>query len=303
MKRHLIGIFLFTAIVAASTALLSIGTSKNPQKTKHFTHLETVVSLDESKEKPPKDDFIPEFFDLPNFDEIDNYQERQNYKIKLISVKEFFLSKYSAPIFNKSELIIKGTENWLAYIENDGKTFLKTTKIKTKHEPEIERIIDEPQYRLIHDQPQTPVFLIKGSKHIKQGKVTSLFNSYSSDVEHENLSLGYKRVFNLNGNEYVLRVASGLRKDGTKVNVLILENNGTQQIVTFNDYYNDRNALYDTIGDLLWVGDLDNDNKLDLYISDFKFEKGGFGGSLYLSTEADSGKLVKEAAYFEGGGC
>ena len=50
------------------------------------------------------------------------------------------------------------------------------------------------------------------------------------------------------------------------------------------------------------MGDLDNDGKLDLYFDEFN-EKGYFGVSLYLSSEAEKGKLVKVVATFGTAGC
>lgn len=254
------------------------------------------------------DDFNPEFTDLPNFDEIvgkeDKYEVSQNSEIKIISTREFFHQEHKGVILSKTDLTAKNGERWLAFYDGNDHAYLNPVRVRVHYEPEIKGIIDEPYYRLTYASSKLPIFLIKGTKNVKEGKVESIFNSYEhNDWFQEDLKLGYERIFELNSSKYTLRVASGLRKDGGKVNVLVLEALGFQQIVSLNEYYNEPNSLYDTIGDLLWVGDLDGDNKLDLYISDFNYEKGGFGGSLYLSSEAQDGKLVGLAAHFRGGGC
>jgi len=117
------------------------------------------------------------------------------------------------------------------------------------------------------------------------------------------MTIGYSEKFWLKDEEYTLRVAPGMTRNGTEANVLILETGETNQIVTFNSHFEDKNTKYDTIGDLLWVGDLDGDGKLDFYFSDFGYEKGGFGSNLFLSSAAERGQLIKLVASFGIAGC
>lgn len=108
------------------------------------------------------------------------------------------------------------------------------------------------------------------------------------------METGYKHDFNLNESWYTLRVATAVDNRGSKIAALVLEHEDKSQIVTVN---------YDgIIGNLLWIGDLDNDGKIDLYIDQFN-EKGYNGVGLYLSTHAAPGKMVNLAATFGTAGC
>jgi hypothetical protein len=159
--------------------------------------------------------------------------------------------------------------------------------------------------RLAFGRKQKPVFIFRGIDDAQPGRVTSLYHRPSADeIALRNLpikamEIGYREQFYLGGNTYLLRVALGELKDGTKANVLVMESNGISQIVTYNPHY----VSSDIIGDLLWVGDLDRDGKLDLYFDDYGYEKGSFGSNLYLSSQAEPGKLVKLAASFGTAGC
>ncbi|MBX3288593.1 MAG: hypothetical protein KF855_04540 [Acidobacteria bacterium] len=316
MKKLLTGFIVFIAAFAVGYMFvpeLVTGSLKRPLHLERPSPeiLELVQVIPETvvqTKTAHTDDFNPEFTDLPNFDEIigkeDKHEISENSKIKIISTREFFRQDYAGVVLSGTDLTAKSGEKWLAFFDENDSAYIKTAKVRVEYEPEIEGLIDERYYRLTYGSIKLPIFLIKGTKHVREGKVESRFSTYELDEWYrENLKLGYRRVFELNGSKYTLRVAAGLQKNGGKVNVLVLETLGFQQIVSFNEYYNEPNSLYDTIGDLLWAGDLDGDNKLDLYISDFNYEKGGFGGSLYLSSEAQDGKLVGLAAHFRGGGC
>ena len=147
---------------------------------------------------------------------------------------------------------------------------------------------------------------LKGIQGLKAGPVKTLFiqDSYFGDedaeIANEELSNDYRRKFSLNEHSYVLRTSRGLTKDGHKVAILVLESNGIVQVIKQTRHFptDDR----DIFGSLLWVGDLNNDGRLDLYLDEFN-EIGAFSGELYLSSEAELGKLVNLVALFGTAGC
>lgn len=244
-------------------------------------------------------DFEPEFRRLPNFGDIE-YTESDT---DLVDVFE------TESIYRKSEVIVKPGETWLGLFEHDGQFSIESTKPMVRPAPPGQGYEDENSVRLAFNQNRIPIFILRGSKSLKPGTVASLYHRPSSDeISKRNLpiksmTIGYKEHFFLNNSEYILRVAPGMTLDGTEANVLILETGATSQIVTYNRHFEDKNTKYDDIGNLLWVGDLDGDGKLDLYFSDFDYEKGGFGSNLFLSSEAKNEKLVEQVASFGTMGC
>ncbi len=246
------------------------------------------------------DDFVPEFVDLPNFGEGD--EQAVPSGSKLIDIAEFQSPDEQWPSYSRSELPVESGETWLGLYASKGELQLASTKLTRSPREGYVGAGDEPYDWLKYERKGELIFLVNGVPELKPGNVTTLFSREASD-KSDSLEGGYKRTFRLGVNSYVLRVTTGLQRDGGKVNVLILESGGKSQIVTFNLYYKDHNTLYNIIGDLIWAGDIDGDGKLDLYFSDYNFEKGGFGSNFYLSRQAADGKLVRRVAVFGSVGC
>ena len=154
-----------------------------------------------------------------------------------------------------------------------------------------------------------PIFLVKNLSTLRPRLVTTLFSnsdanpSDESEANRKELKVGYSEKFSLFDTEHVVRVVLGSTVDGTPVNVLVMESGDTSQVLTYNLNYEDSTTLYNSVGEMLFVGDLDDDRKLDLYISDFGFEKGGFGSQLFLSSEAMTNQLVQLSGMFGTAGC
>jgi hypothetical protein len=248
------------------------------------------------------DDFDPEFTDLTDFVDL-NLPEPSRLDFKLIDILMF------GNEFSKDELPAKNGETWLALFEENGRMELRPTKIRVTVDRTSNKQLNGDNFKVTNDRSIEPVFMIRGSKSLKPGRINSLFlGSKWEEIENgkgepETMSVGYRREFDLHGNVFVLRVTNGLTRSGEKVNVLVLESNNVQQIVTYNEYFKDAFSNYNMIGDLIWAGDLDRDGRLDIYFSNFGYEKGGFGSTLYLSSKAKKGQLVGIAATFFGGGC
>lgn len=241
------------------------------------------------------DDFVPEFCDLPSYEDIAYPEDTNN----LIDVFE------TGAIYRESEVIAKTGEKWLTLFERNGKYSLVTSKTKIVKKQTISFPGDEYDVQLFFDRPGTPVFAVRNMKALKPGSITTLYHRPSwEEIDRRNLPIeamktGYKREFNLNEKWYTLRVSQALSKNGTPTGILVLENDGVSQVIAENYH---EPGYGEIIGDLLWVGDLDNDGKLDLYFDEFN-EKGYFGVGLYLSSSAQPGKLVKLVATFSTAGC
>ncbi len=256
--------------------------------------------------RPPViDDFVPEFRDLPTFDEMAATKENSGRVArKLIDISEFKSPDETWPSYSRTELEAKSGENWLGLYESGGKVSLAETKVRRSPRHGYIGPGDELYDWLHYERKGQLLFIVKGIGELKPSNVATIFlRTRTKNSETESLDVGYRRIFNFAGREYVLRVTTGIQRDDERVNVLVLESGGTSQIVTVNRYYKDQYTLYNSIGELLWVGDMDGDGKLDLYFSDFGFEKGGFGSNLYLSSPAKDGNLVERVAGFNSAGC
>lgn len=254
----------------------------------------TEIVKETQTESKEEDIFKPEIFGLEDFSD----QEILEHKMKLLDLVE------TGNNFYKDEAVAKSGETWLGVFEKDGQYIFRHTKLKVVPETRKDYGWDDSVIIKIKDKTK-PMFLLKNAGNIGKGEIKTLFRSkpYLESNENDRKSVVLDRDFNkefrLGDEKYILKVKFGLTKSNDKVSVLILEHNQTSQIVTYNTFF----EKGDYIGDLLWVGDLDNDGKLDFYLSDYGFEKGGIGLSLFLSSKAGKGKLVKEAAHFGGSGC
>ncbi|MDM7921671.1 MAG: hypothetical protein QUS14_05175 [Pyrinomonadaceae bacterium] len=237
---------------------------------------------------------------MPTFDEIMETRTREGGK--LIEVAKFLYSDKPWPSYSRNDLDVQDGEMWLGLYSAKGKLrFIETRLTRSAREGFIGPG-DQPEDWLKFEKKGDLLLLTKGIAGLKPGGVTTLFRKNVS-FDSVYLEHGFRRTFELAGVEYTLRVTTGLQRDGGKVNVLVLESAGKSQIVAFNLYYKDHNTLYNSIGELLWVGDMDNDGRLDLYFSDYGYEKGGFGSNLFLSSPTKEENLVERVAGFGSAGC
>ena len=208
-------------------------------------------------------------------------------------------------IYRESEVVANNGEKWLVLFEQGGEYSLHPATAEVKKKRTQSYVGDEYDVQLSFNRTGVALFAIRSSIGLKRGAVTTLYHRPSQDeIDQRNLPIGsmqtgYKRDFNLNGTWYTLRVSRAMDSSGQKVGVLVLEHEGFKQIIATNYY---EPGYGETIGELLWVGDLDRDGKLDLYFDEDN-EKGYFRVGLYLSSAAEPGKLVKLAATFGTLGC
>ncbi|HMJ08004.1 MAG TPA: hypothetical protein VK468_03305 [Pyrinomonadaceae bacterium] len=154
-------------------------------------------------------------------------------------------------------------------------------------------------HRLRFRDSKKAMILLSNSSELRPGPVTTLHWTPRSfdDNKAELLGDGYRREFALGGRTYVLRVGSGTTIDDIPASVLVLESEGKQDILYYRSYLGNG-----TFGALVWVGDLDNDGKLDLHFSYFDVNGGGQSDILFISSFAKEGHLVQPYAFFHARG-
>ncbi len=261
------------------------------------TKLESKLPAEDnhSADRKRQAEFVPEFRELPNADEIKWPESDEN----LIDIFQI------GGVYRESDVIAKSGETWLTLFENHGNYSLYHARANVHRLKTSSYTGDELDVRLTFDRPGIPILAVRNIKSLRPGKVNILYNRPSeNEIESRNLPIGemedgYKQNFNLNESWYTLRVSTGLAKDGTKLGILVLEHKNEKQVIYSTQFVPGEKII---IGDLFWVGDLDNDGKLDVYLDTYD-EKGGRGGSLFLSSEAEQDKLVKLVATFGVPGC
>lgn len=297
MKHHMKGALVF--ILTLSVGLLSAIAGAGIQRAEINPPIAAeTLSLSEPDKAPSSLIEKPssaEFQELKSFSELDFPELPYN----LIDVHN------TDGVYREGDVVARSGEKWLTLFEMKGRYSMKLATADVKRTRSISYVGDEFDVRLKFDKPGSPIFAVREIESVKPGPVTTLYLRPTwGEIRRRNLPIGsmetgFKREFNLNENWYTLRVSAGKTTLGEPVGALVLENNGAKQVVATNYFVATDTTI---IGELLWVGDLDNDGKLDLYFDEFN-EKGYFSSGLYLSSNAKEGQLVGLVARFGFAGC
>lgn len=301
MKRSVIGMLFFVVTFAVGYGIAVISRSAPEIETPPQVTECLPQALADPQPEPPKPEpagipeFVAEITDLTDFADIGE----QEFKMKLVDIHEH------ENAYRRSEVIANNGEKWLGLFEKDEKFYIKKTQVRVKFDPEYEGYGDEDYMRLTTSDKGNPVFILANARRLKPGPVESLYLRPSyEEIERRRLydkptKIGYEENFSLGGNEYVIRVGRGLTNENVKVIMMTLSLNGISQPITYLPYNSDD----DTVGHLVWIGDLDGDKKLDLYMDHDGYETCGFSSRLFLSSAAKKGELVRQTAAFGTAGC
>jgi hypothetical protein len=206
--------------------------------------------------------------------------------------------------FHGDEIRARSGQTWLALFVNKRHSMLRYAKVS------VRRVFDEiTDYgegrktgkKVSVDGQVQPILLIRPVAALKVGPVTTLFHNQKIDFEHGLEK--FPATFKLGQRWYVLKVVAAGKNPGCpstsfpkNARLVLISGRSQQVLYTLDDCGNDPSWY------VLWVGDLDRDGKLDLYVNvtqhyDVSERK------LFLSSEAARGKLVREAGTFETWGC
>lgn len=206
--------------------------------------------------------------------------------------------------FHGDEISAKSDQRWLGLFLTKDSSALRYSRLRVRHV--TDDVMDHGTQKktgkqVSVDSPREPLFLVRGAEMLHPGPVITIFS------EKHNFERSLEKVpltMKLGSASYVLKVMSPdkhaelCRENVFPRNAQLVLGSGTSSQVLYTlDACGNEPYWY-----LLWAGDLDRDGKLDLYVSvtqhyDVAQRK------LFLSSQARRGKLVREVASFETGGC
>lgn len=269
-----------------------------------------VVCLNVFKTKPTV--VVPPQFVQPKIEKVEVPKEVTETP-KVFKVKYFFdnLENESnthlietGEVSNDGDFKIRNGETWLGLFVDGEDSNLRETKVKLGRV----KVYDSFWLKISTKDKKTPLFLVKNLKKVKAGEVETLFykKPYDENDEYDetkelesNLKSGFSKEFKLNKKTYKLWTEEGIDEHGDKILVLLLNDGKTTEIVHYIHYLGEG----EPVGTLKWVGDLDSDGKLDLYMDFYAYEKGYYSTGLFLSSEARKVGLVERFNYLAFGGC
>jgi hypothetical protein len=201
--------------------------------------------------------------------------------------------------FHGEEVDAETGEPWLGlHISDKGSMLLDyQLNVESVYDPIVDDEGQQTGKKVTVDLPLEPTFLVNSDWVLQSGPVETV---YEGDKEwlHRKSPLKLK----LAGSEYEIKVTGDEGEkcwaDGLPKNAKLILANGTssQVLYTLEECGSDPSWY------LHWAGDLDKDGKLDLYVTvtqHYNISE----RKLFLSSQADEGQLVQEAAQFVTSGC
>jgi hypothetical protein len=176
-------------------------------------------------ETPNHVEFVPEFRDLADEDDIDFWV----FPDKMIDLE-------GDGIFRHSEVVARNGESWFVLTKEKDSYSLRLLTAKVKQLRTISWPGDEHDAKLTFNSGASSIIALRNIRGIKAGPVETLFvqDTYISEdanTDSEELSDGYRREFNLGGQTYILRTSQATTKNGSKFAVLVLETEGSIQVI------------------------------------------------------------------------
>lgn len=293
VTKTFIRVFLATFLIGHSSFfLLNLRESEEtfyPIYVANTEHFQTATRINEEKIVSSDEvDFKPKVFEVDGFwDKLENQHNKHLLEIGEVS--------------NGEDFKVRSGEIWLGLYGQNEKAQLRSTKIRVQRTDS-----SDLSWKVISAKAgEKPLFLVKNLKNVKAEKVKTVFRvSTRQEADGGNneltiLKKDFYKEFKLGEKIFILRVEEGVTEKQEPILVLLLEHETRSQIVHYI-YYSGEG---DYVGNLYWAGDLDSDGTLDLFMDFWGYEKGGYSSGLFLSSEAEKGKLVKLFEYFALSGC
>lgn len=200
--------------------------------------------------------------------------------------------------YHGDEVKASARQAWLGlYNGSNGKATLKPAKVSITivHDAIVDQTPTEKTGKRISVAgKEKPTFIFSGIPELKAGNViaTSVTKDHMSIKDTFKIKVGATQAT-------LTAKAKEIPKDKEFVSnyTITLESGGVRQQL----YYKEKVCI-EYSPSLMWCGDLDGDGKVDLII-DVATDGNSSDVTLFLSSKAKNGKLVKEAAHQLSTGC
>jgi hypothetical protein len=232
---------------------------------------------------------------LETIDEVNdmNVDVPPKYPVKLLEIGEGYPDEQAK---------IKNGQKWLALFPENGDYVLRWTKIKVSYPDAVESDDDPYLWQQVRVSGEMqPVFMVRNAPILHAGTVVTVFRgldeAWSSKLfengidvsgSFTTLSNGFYKNFCIGEESSIVAVQETQNREGKRVLALFLIKDDNRQVL-----FTDEGSYNRDLGQLYWVGDLDQDGKVDIYC---RLADGT--NALFLSSQAEKGKLVKRVARF-----
>jgi hypothetical protein len=155
-----------------------------------------------------------------------------------------------------------------------------------------------PYLNLLFKGKENAVFMFTDTGELTAGLVQTIPESLWKTSTKDGISdfnVGSRKIIRLGDQQYLLRVATGVRENKAPVSVLVVESGERSQIV-FYKWFDQQ--ISPEMGDFEWLGDFDGDGRLDFIFSYYDQNGGGQSFILFASSIAKSGELVRPYAFY-----
>ena len=230
--------------------------------------------------------------------------EEETIKQTIIEPSKLPLHLLQTGRFHGYEVQATSGEKWMGlFVTPKGFEFLPTTiAVISVHDPILDgKKTEKTGKQVMTDQKLDSIFLVKGSVALKPGTVKTVFFGWAELIPHSSgshpalsLSLDASQSYGVYGisleetmkngkKNYALSISQGVTGEKQKIQLFA-------------------RCCDMTYPRLLWAGDLDRDDKLDLLV-DITNHYNVSQPILFLSSLAKNGNLVEPVAEFRSVGC
>lgn len=271
LKTFITAVSIFSIFSYCSTNLSSTELSPIDSAVEHASISDVVIEKDSAS----KVDFYPVYYE-------------DSLPLKML-LNDVYSDVELMPLIRKF--------NWWALETDSSETNFNLVKANINLERTHEPMGDEKDsswLQINNANSSSAIFYLAGSNKIKPRKVKTVSNSPLRIMP------GEKKVFNFNNDSYTLKATGSLDSNQYGVHPsnysLFIENAGISTLLSSAPYFDD------AMIEILFIGDIDGDGKLDLLIDNSnKYSYREY--CLYLSSYATKGECVRLVAGKQTMGC
>jgi hypothetical protein len=191
--------------------------------------------------------------------------------------------------------------NWFGLIKQSNRYVFKKVKIGiySMHDALVDRDTDTTGKRVIVTDSVKPIILISGLSNTKEGEIP--FVELKKHILYPSESMNFK--FNDNWTSITAYgTVNPTEHEGPQIRSYLLEISSSKDGYKTKQFFAGTHGFDDAMFTFIWAGDLDADGAIDL-IMDLSNHYNVDNITLFLSSKADEGQLLKRVAELKTTGC